>query len=444
MSYSPIRLNDLSVDGDSTDVVDDSPFDLSLVPIDDEPPNDDPVDQSKELTYDHLTSSHHHSQSNDDDRENNNVTSWSPNGGLSTLTSRVSGTSSKPTTPSGPIRPARRGGNQSPGTFRGTRMTYAELITEAIKSSPDLRLTLQQIYVWMVKNVPEFSPNQNGQQGGPTSSSWKNSIRHNLSLHSKFQKIQNEEPGKSSFWCLNINDNQHPRDYYVPMQKRRSSRRTSSTSSNNSVFYSNQSKEPMNSSLQVTRDGLVSPSTLRSQPQPMQKPTCPPNATVQAEFQTFNVNKLLKNSDLVSFEEELVKAKYPLLASIIIGNTTYREQPQQRTDKTQWSQEGTPHYVDVPYDEVYDETTNLVGQHEADEVNNWQHFLVNPAFDEKKIEADYHADHQSPTPHDSSHETMITLDEDDPNLNDFNDIFNMALLTSSDASSTSSYFAGTA
>ena len=173
-------------------------------------------------------------------------------------------------------------------------MTYAELITEAIKSSPDLRLTLQQIYVWMVKwvgnqkdqsinrvnfrNVPEFSPNQNGQQGGPTSSSWKNSIRHNLSLHSKFQKIQNEEPGKSSFWCLNINDNQHPvcyyflfmfwllstlltlfdtfwlffqqRDYYVPMQKRRSSRRTSSTSSNNSVFYSNQSKEPMNSSLQ--------------------------------------------------------------------------------------------------------------------------------------------------------------------------------------------------
>ena len=43
-------------------MVDDSPFDLSLVPIDDEPPNDDPVDQSKELTYDHLTSSHHHSQ----------------------------------------------------------------------------------------------------------------------------------------------------------------------------------------------------------------------------------------------------------------------------------------------------------------------------------------------------------------------------------------------
>ena len=46
-------------------------------------------------------------------------------------------------------RPARRGGNQSPGTYKGQRMTYAELITEAIKSSPEQRLTLQQIYQWM-------------------------------------------------------------------------------------------------------------------------------------------------------------------------------------------------------------------------------------------------------------------------------------------------------
>ena len=46
-------------------------------------------------------------------------------------------------------RPARRGGNQSPGTYKGQRMTYAELLTEAIKSSPEQRLTLQQIYQWM-------------------------------------------------------------------------------------------------------------------------------------------------------------------------------------------------------------------------------------------------------------------------------------------------------
>ena len=48
-------------------------------------------------------------------------------------------------------KPLRRGGNQSPGTYRGQRMTYAELITEAINSSIDRSLTLQDIYTWMTE-----------------------------------------------------------------------------------------------------------------------------------------------------------------------------------------------------------------------------------------------------------------------------------------------------
>ena len=35
-------------------------------------------------------------------------------------------------------------------------MSYADLITQAISSSPDKRLTLSQIYDWMVGNVPYF------------------------------------------------------------------------------------------------------------------------------------------------------------------------------------------------------------------------------------------------------------------------------------------------
>ena len=35
-------------------------------------------------------------------------------------------------------------------------MSYADLITQAIQSSPDKRLTLSQIYDWMVQNVPYF------------------------------------------------------------------------------------------------------------------------------------------------------------------------------------------------------------------------------------------------------------------------------------------------
>jgi hypothetical protein len=35
-------------------------------------------------------------------------------------------------------------------------MSYADLITQAIKSSADQRLTLAQIYEWLVKNVSYF------------------------------------------------------------------------------------------------------------------------------------------------------------------------------------------------------------------------------------------------------------------------------------------------
>ena len=70
----------------------------------------------------------------------------------------IGGGKEKPTTllnsnekPKHPSKSLRRGGNQSPGTYRGKRMTYAELITEAIMSSPDRSLTLQDIYSWMTE-----------------------------------------------------------------------------------------------------------------------------------------------------------------------------------------------------------------------------------------------------------------------------------------------------
>lgn len=35
-------------------------------------------------------------------------------------------------------------------------MSYADLITQAIQSSPEKRLTLSQVYEWMVQNIPYF------------------------------------------------------------------------------------------------------------------------------------------------------------------------------------------------------------------------------------------------------------------------------------------------
>lgn len=48
-------------------------------------------------------------------------------------------------------------------------MSYADLITRAIQSSPEQRLTLSQIYEWMVRNIPYFKD-----KGDSTSSAgWK-------------------------------------------------------------------------------------------------------------------------------------------------------------------------------------------------------------------------------------------------------------------------------
>ncbi|KAH8278874.1 hypothetical protein KR018_010692 [Drosophila ironensis] len=78
-------------------------------------------------------------------------------------------------------------------------LSYADLITHAIGSATDKRLTLSQIYEWMVQNVPYFKDKGDSN----SSAGWKNSIRHNLSLHNRFMRVQNEGTGKSSWWMLN-------------------------------------------------------------------------------------------------------------------------------------------------------------------------------------------------------------------------------------------------
>ncbi|PAA76505.1 hypothetical protein BOX15_Mlig022853g3, partial [Macrostomum lignano] len=77
--------------------------------------------------------------------------------------------------------------------------SYAELITQAIQSSPNGRLTLAEIYDWMVRHVPYFT----ARSDSASSAGWKNSVRHNLSLHNKFVRVQNDQSGKSSYWTIN-------------------------------------------------------------------------------------------------------------------------------------------------------------------------------------------------------------------------------------------------
>ncbi|KAM5146680.1 LOW QUALITY PROTEIN: forkhead box protein O4 [Mantella aurantiaca] len=98
--------------------------------------------------------------------------------------------------PGGPGVTPRKGGSRRNAWGN---QSYAELISQAIESSPDKRLTLSQIYEWMVRTIPYFKDKGDSN----SSAGWKNSIRHNLSLHSKFIKVHNEATGKSSWWMLN-------------------------------------------------------------------------------------------------------------------------------------------------------------------------------------------------------------------------------------------------
>ncbi|KAB7501392.1 Forkhead box protein O [Armadillidium nasatum] len=78
-------------------------------------------------------------------------------------------------------------------------MPYSDLIAKAIASSPEGRATSSEIYDWIIQNVPHFKDKGDSN----SSAGWKNSIRHNLSLHNRFMRMQNEDTGKSSWWVLN-------------------------------------------------------------------------------------------------------------------------------------------------------------------------------------------------------------------------------------------------
>ncbi|XP_048824893.1 forkhead box protein O6 [Lagopus muta] len=127
-------------------------------------------------------------------------------------------------------------------------LSYADLITKAIESAPEKRLTLSQIYDWMVRYVPYFKDKGDSN----SSAGWKNSIRHNLSLHTRFIRVQNEGTGKSSWWMLNPEGG----------KTGKTPRRRAVSMDNNSKFLRIKGKASKKKQLQVTPErGDDSPSS---------------------------------------------------------------------------------------------------------------------------------------------------------------------------------------
>ncbi|ORY75035.1 fork head domain-domain-containing protein, partial [Leucosporidium creatinivorum] len=73
--------------------------------------------------------------------------------------------------------------------------SYAALIGQAIFSTETLKMSLAEVYAYIMASYPYYKKEDSG---------WQNSIRHNLSLNECFVKTARgpDNPGKGCLWAI--------------------------------------------------------------------------------------------------------------------------------------------------------------------------------------------------------------------------------------------------
>jgi len=100
--------------------------------------------------------------------------------------------------------------------------TYASLIRQAIMESRDCQLTLNEIYQWFTETFAYFRRN---------AATWKNAVRHNLSLHKCFARV--EQNVKGAVWTVDDSE------FYKRRPQRASSARSMKASTPSSMVDPN-------------------------------------------------------------------------------------------------------------------------------------------------------------------------------------------------------------
>jgi hypothetical protein len=79
-------------------------------------------------------------------------------------------------------------------TYAKPRMSYAQLIAEALMNASEGMLTLSEIYQAISARHPYYRMDARN---------WQNSIRHNLTLNKSFNKVpRSSNEGRGSYWKL--------------------------------------------------------------------------------------------------------------------------------------------------------------------------------------------------------------------------------------------------
>lgn len=77
--------------------------------------------------------------------------------------------------------------------YKKPDLSYIAMISMAIQSLPTKQMLLSEIYDWITTHYPYYRPEDK---------SWRNSIRHNLSLNECFVKSGRSESGKGHYWSI--------------------------------------------------------------------------------------------------------------------------------------------------------------------------------------------------------------------------------------------------
>jgi forkhead box protein J1 len=111
------------------------------------------------------------------------------------------------------------GSTEESEVYRKPHFSYAQIITQALKTSSTGKLTLSEIYAWIEENFDYY------RHANPV---WKNSIRHNLSLNKCFRKVPRDPGtrGKGGKWAI---------DYDVLAQEESRRRKKSQKAAEDSV-----------------------------------------------------------------------------------------------------------------------------------------------------------------------------------------------------------------